>query len=319
LYRDALSSVLSFLSLRELATALAVNKEWNVAVQSMRPAMLAARISLRVLDRLMSSLLRRHVGGLLQPQQDQTTRSLRASYLPLLSDAFPRLHSLCVSLDDFSSRASLLFPPRLQCLQLRLWASLDKASGTALLAAISQLQQLHTLRLNLHRTEVSLAPLQQLPLLRDLELTVTFRNVSQFAAELRALPCLHRLSLAWQVSHGQARRTALFTALLRDALEEELRVLQWREFAFIDFTLTDELSSLLPRLPLLERLETDVSNCSRFDFLPFLPQLTNLRMPFRWMSVGAAASLVAAFASDGLARLHTLELYGAVRRPIQQR
>jgi hypothetical protein len=309
LYRDALSSVLSFLSLRGLAAALAVNKEWNVAVRSMRPAMLAARISLPLLYELLSSRLRRHVGGLLQPQQEHTTWSLHVSYLPLLSDTLPRLHSLCVSLDDFSSGASLPFPPRLQCLQLRLWASPDKASGTALLAAISQLQQLHTLRLDLRDEEVSLAPLQRLPLLRDLELRASFPNAAQFAAELRALPWLHRLHIE-EPFHMETKafRVTLFTALLHDATEEELCGLQWRDFSLVDVLLTDELTPLLLRLPRVERLQVYLPHCTRFDFLSALPQLLHLEIDLWDMKDAVWADVLAVFASDALVRLHTLAL-----------
>jgi hypothetical protein len=64
LYRDALTSVLSFLTLRELAAALSVSKEWNVAVCSMRPVMLSGDLSFAALDALLcsSSPLLRHVG-----------------------------------------------------------------------------------------------------------------------------------------------------------------------------------------------------------------------------------------------------------------
>jgi hypothetical protein len=57
LYRDALTSVLSFLPLRGLAAALAVNKDWSTAVQTMRPAMFKVDISSARLNGLLSSRL----------------------------------------------------------------------------------------------------------------------------------------------------------------------------------------------------------------------------------------------------------------------
>jgi hypothetical protein len=62
--RDTLGSVLSFLTLRELTTALLVSKEWATVLQSMHPAMLHADISSGTLDALLASRLRRHAGQL---------------------------------------------------------------------------------------------------------------------------------------------------------------------------------------------------------------------------------------------------------------
>jgi hypothetical protein len=59
--RHALGCVFGFLSLRELAAALSVSKEWTAAVHSTRPSMLTAHIPSDALDALLSSRLRRHV------------------------------------------------------------------------------------------------------------------------------------------------------------------------------------------------------------------------------------------------------------------
>jgi hypothetical protein len=156
-----------------------------------------------------------------------------------------------------------------------------------------------------------LAPLQQLSLLRDLELGASLSNASQFSAELRALFWLHRLRI--YVPLGvEVDQSALFHALLRDTAEQDLRVLQWREFALLDLTLTDELTPLLLRLPSLQRMETGLASCTRFEFLAALPQLTDLELYLWSMELAAPwANLLAVFTSDGLTRLRTLGLWGA--------
>jgi hypothetical protein len=310
LYRDALTTVLAFLSLRELAAALSVAKEWRAAVSSMRPAMLTADSSFEPLDTLLSSSssLLRHV---VQLGEQDDALSLRANQLAAPCHSFPQLRSLSTRLNMQSRGASLLFPPQLQQLHLFLnnWPDDANETATALLTAIGQLQQLHTLHLSTRYEAVSLAPLQQLPLLRDLELHVPIPiRLEQFAADLHALPLLHLLRIHLPFTAEQASRASLFTALLRDVPEEELRTLQWRDFSIVYLEFTDELTPLLLRLPLLERLEGDLSSCSRFDFLTALPRLTHLDAHLRNMRADAWRNLLRVFTSDGLARLQTLKL-----------
>jgi hypothetical protein len=312
LYRDALTSVLSFLSLRELAAVMAVSNGWTAAVQSMRPCMLPASISSRAMDALLSSRLRRHVDQLGPRPEEQWF--LRSIELPSLVRALPQLQSLSVSLDEIPSGAQcqLQFPPCLQRLQLALPDAVHAQDcAVALLTSIGRLVQLHTLQLRMKNGAVSLASLQQLPLLRDLELDVGFGSVVEpFAIELRALPRLHRLCIcAWGIA--KIHHDALFTALLRDAPEEELHRLQWNDFAIDSLELTDELTPLLCRLPLLERLKADLSDCTHFDFFSALPRLTHLELHLWHMEDDAWKALLALFTSDGLTRLHTLELWAA--------
>jgi hypothetical protein len=229
LYRDTLGSVLSFLTLRELATALSVSKEWSVAVRTMRPAMLTADSSFEPLDTLLSSSspLRRHVGQL--GEQDHDICWLRANQLAALCHAVPQLQSLSAQLELMPVEAPLLFPPRLQWLSMLLVSWRDEADETAaaLPAAIGQLQQLHTLRLRMRFGQVSLAPLKQLSQLHDFELHVPFPfRVEQFAAEVRALHWLHRLHIDVPYAIDQASRVSLFKALLHDASDERIGALQ---------------------------------------------------------------------------------------------
>jgi hypothetical protein len=182
----------------------------------------------------------------------------------------------------------------------------------ALLVAVSELHQLHTLRLRMprHANASSFVGLQQLPLLRDLELDVALPNVARFAAELRSFTLLHRLHITafGVVRNPEKQRAALFNALLGDAPEEQLRVLQWRDFAIDELKFTDELTPLLCRLPLLERLEVRLSDCTRFDFLTALPKLTHLQLDLWMMADDAWKSLLGVFTSDGLSYLHSLSL-----------
>jgi hypothetical protein len=309
--------VLSFLSLHELAAALSVNKEWSAAVQTMRPAMLIADISAKELDGMLASHLRRHVGQLGQVTRGALKLSSPPLQLSVLTRAVPQLRSLTACLQLPLSAAAplpLTFPPHLQRLQLSLpepdWDQPPTSSHVdPLLAAISQLQQLHTLDLQLQSSAVSLTPLQQLPLLRDLQVEASFPDAQAFAAQLHALRWLHRLRITTRYE-GEHYPVDLFNALLRDAPDKELRVLKWRDFGFVDLRLTDEVTSLLCRLPLLERLEANLSRCTRFDFLSALPQLTHLELQLWGMQRAELLNLLRIFTSNGLTCLHTLVLRG---------
>jgi hypothetical protein len=238
-----------------------------------------------------------------------TELALRPDQLFALSHAFPQLQSLWIRLVDPCNDKQLLFPSRLQRLDLDVGCSLDDASGAAMMAAIGQLQQLHTLSLHLRGIEASLMPLQHLSLLRDLELGASFSNVERFSAELRALFWLHRLRI-YVPLNIEVDQSALFHALLRDPSEQDLRVLQWREFALLDLTLTDEMTPLLLRLSSLQRMETGLASCTRFEFLAALPQLTDLELYLWRMELAPWTNLLAVFTSDGLTRLRTLGLWG---------
>jgi hypothetical protein len=135
----------------------------------------------------------------------------------------------------------------------------------------------------------------------------SFPNAAQSAAELRAFPWLH-IGEPFHMK-TEAFRAALFNALLRHAPEEELRALQWRYFSIPFLQLTDELAPLLCRLPSLDRLPVYLFRCTCFDFLVSLPRLTHLEIYVEELEDHAWANLVAVFTSDGLTRLHTLELH----------
>jgi hypothetical protein len=296
---------------------LAVNQAWSTAVLSLRPALLSAALPTPALDDalFLTSRLRRHIGQL--GQTGDYKLSLMSTRLRALVHALPQLRSLTATVRLLSDSASplLFLPPRLECLDLLLLDALPGArvvSMDPLLAAVGQLSRLHTLRLQLPlRALASFAPLQQLPLLRDLHLHSSFwSTAAEFSTSLRALPSLHRLHIDGpRETHVQAHRVALFNTLLRDAPEEERRALQWRDFTIAHLHFTDELTPLLCRLPLLERLQANLSHCSQFDFLTALPRLTHLEVNARGMESYAWTKLLAVFTSNGLTRLRTLELH----------
>jgi hypothetical protein len=275
--------------------------------------MLTADSSFEPLNALLSSSspLLRHVSQL---GHRANSLLLCANQLVALCHSLPLLQSLSTRLNVQPSGASLLFPLRLQQLHLFSYNWPDDANDTAvaLLTAIGQLSQLHTLHLSTRYEAVSLAvaPLQQLLLLRELLLHVpTPLHVEQFAADLRALHWLHRLHIHLPFTAEQASRASLFTALLRDAPEEELRALQWRDFAVDGIMFTDELTPLLLRLSSLECLEINLADCTRMDFLSALPRLTSLDLSLWCMKVAAWTNLLCAFTSDGLTRLRALKLH----------
>jgi hypothetical protein len=86
--------------------------------------------------------------------------------------------------------------------------------------------------------------------------------------------------------------------------------LRWRYFDINTLKFTDELTPLLLRLPSLERLDADLSRCSRFEFLAALPRLTHLHLSLWDIEAPEWRNLLGVFTSDGLARLHTLHLFG---------
>jgi hypothetical protein len=302
---------MSFLTLRELAVALAVNKEWTAAVQSMRPAMLTADISSATVPAMTASRLRRHVGELSQLDQFQRRKlKLSSNDLHALSDALSQLRSLYLRLNVLPGGPLLQFPARLQLLGVALDGFPDLQANTALLTSIGQLQQLHTLWLKLNDGRVTLAPLQQLLLLRDLHLDMPLKHTSeQLAADLRALPWLHRLCVVGQaVDSMQSDRAALLHALLREEPAEQLRALQWRDLRIASLSFSDELAALLLRLPSLEHLAAYLSGCTRFDFLAALPRLTSLELDMWTFDDEARRNMLAIFTSNGLVRLHALQL-----------
>jgi hypothetical protein len=303
--------VLSFLSLHDLAVVLSVSKEWISAVQSMRPAMLTVLISTRQLDELLASSLRRHVGQL--SQWDGRGLPLLTSHLSELARELPQLRSLKASFGSMSGAAEPHFPSQLQCLHVLCYPSEDaQQRATTMLATICQLQQLHTLRLSFQFNIVSLAPLQRLRTLRDLDVIAPFPNatLTESVAEVRALCWLDRVRIQAVYdlyTQTHATQAVLCNALLRDTPEEELRALQWRDVGDV----TDDLTPLLCRLPLLERVEGNLWRCTRFDFLPALLQLTQLGLSLSGrqpLQRAAWPNLLAVFTSDGLTRLRCLAL-----------
>ena len=77
----------------------------------------------------------------------------------------------------------------------------------------------------------------------------------------------------------------------------------------VECVFTDELTPLLLRLPLLERLVADLAFCTHFDFLVALTRLVSLTLSLSGIEVDAWNDLLAVFTSDGLTRLHTLDLW----------
>jgi len=237
---------------------------------------------------------------------------LSSNDLSMLAVALPQLRSLTVRLTAQTGGALWMFPPRLEQLNVSFGEkySLDE-NTTALLASISRLSRLHKLRLNFRSAVTSIAPLQQLPLLRDLVLRVAFQHhTEQFATDLRALSGLHRLRVGGPLNTTSADCAALLIALLRDTPQEQMRTLQWRDFFIRGLDFTDELTSLLPRLPSLERLRANLMRCTCFDFLSALSRLTHLELYLSWITNDAWRNLVSVFTSDGLAGLRTLSLRG---------
>jgi hypothetical protein len=320
--RDALGSVFGFFTLRELAAAMRVNKEWNAAVQAMRPAMLPAADSF-YLDKwgaLFASPLRRHVGQL-GNRTNFNLHMLSRQWRPL-TQALPHLRALMVELYLVSDPSPVWhLPSQLQRLHVAVQVEHGKCEPPGhvdrLYSAICQLQQLHTLNLQLQYRAISLAPLQQLPNLRDLELHASTPDVAQFAAQLRALHWLHRLHIGLQIgphdiSATRAPQQTHVAALPDAASAREQPPLQWRHFHLepLDTVRFTALSSLFVHMPLLERLSGDLSHCTEFAFLSALPKLTHLDMHVLHLVEDTWQNLLGVFTSDGLSRLRTLSLSG---------
>ncbi len=271
-----------------------VSRRWIDAVYSMRG--LEQGKHLRSQEQIVAALpsrLARHVSVIGDWNEPGP---LSAAQVQQIAGHMPFLRRLCFTslpADDWS--AGVRLPPTLHTIMLRIDPySTPIPSINALLAAVSQHQQLVDLRICLVKDSVILremyfAPLQALPALTKLRLGNSSMKLLPFTSaqmnELCALTQLEQLELRCD--------EAMLLRLLEPPYNSRL---QWKRLPYFA-PITDAVAALLPSLPRLEKLyfrEFDV----RLSSLNFLAQLAHLRTlelaPLSWDSKGRADPLLLA-------------------------
>jgi len=228
-----------------------------------------------------------------------------------------------IELNDDEARdaavVDLTLPPTLTTLEVditynfHMQARCDAQREKLLRAMVAGLPQLETLVLLRVFSSTSLAPLQQLPRLTDLQVTLVENFLQDSLANgLRRLPHLHRIVLLqWEPYDDHI--FPLAASALGLLLAEPYHQLQWRDIGRVE--LNDKTTSLLQRLPSLTRLDGVVkrNSVSSFQFLCLLPALTSLSLSFE--DVGCSynfQSLGKVAEQGGLVKLTQLRLYHSV-------
>jgi hypothetical protein len=332
LYRHALESIFSFLSVKDLALGvLRTSREWAAAVGSMKSLDLAwteprtsfalslaphERVwtSVELIRAVLQSPFARHIGSLGIGDR---------AHLPLLTGALTELvEASCSSLHTlrfvqarealWTAAHHVFLPSRLRHLSCEL---VLQASLRHVLTQSAQLQQLETLALTLEDHDgpsenCSFAGLQSLPRLRSLELIIGGLTNGQ-ATELRLLTAsgLQRLYVdsvsRYTVQNGFVNELAMLLAPPHHPFA------QIREVGLIR---TDDAAEHLRSLPQLTKIHVS-SLLQSWSFLRDLPRLVHLDLtlavsndPRQMDSFLAEAKSTAAASSPFCASLTALTL-----------
>jgi len=280
LHRHALESVFSSLTLRELHGVLSVSRDWQAAVMLMRP--ITARAFCPAVPALLVSRLRRHLFHLeipyIQFRGTNLWNGVSAPQLIALTEQMPLLRSLkCDLLVPYTGDV-LAFPAGLESVSLYFRPSEQNESqmvalGNAVLAALLPLTQLREVCLSGINSNLSLAPLQRMPALRELELGWNVdRGMSDAqAADLRQVRQLERLWFE-DLSHDAWP----LQRLLAESPSFSLRFLHGGDGCWL--YLREEAAVLLPRLPLLSELLISFDDPRSLCHLAQLPDLRKLAL-----------------------------------------
>jgi hypothetical protein len=351
LYRHALESIFAFLPLSDLSRVLATSHEWTAAVGSMAPiastCVLSASRRLNMLA-VARSRLARHVRAI--GVAGSRLASVNPRALDVLSLRCPNLRELRaafgvaptgqtrhlfqgaggavgaagvgVSDGDVESVDRIRLPPRLHTLELhvRLLDVLKSSESmlsqlhTRVIEAVVQLRELRSLHLGGHSVMVPLVPLQSLPNLTDLELSLCFGNwpghlaLDERIQELRQMSHLRRMAV--HLTDMQS-----FEKLMAEPTD----ALQWQDVGVLQVPWSNQVGRVLARLSCLNTLTL---GCFKFfptaDFaqlslsvLGNLASLTSLRLQMDTQILPAHAKrlpelLVRAAAEGALRRLLSL-------------
>lgn len=129
LVRDAVMSIYSMLSFKELARASSVSQIWRAASLELAPRRESIQVDLKARETLINALVRRpkllkrHVIAITSPPGDNSTVRLSRMELELIAEMLPNLESLTCDLTDelvIGSREPWPLPPKLTDLALYL-------------------------------------------------------------------------------------------------------------------------------------------------------------------------------------------------------
>ncbi len=200
LYADALESIFAFGSLKELAVLMAVCRDWQAAVLSLKPSKLAQRFatgsSNHVVTLLCASRLRRHVAHIERGYTGTPYLSATHASPHLLTQHMPHLLSLSAEMNE--CRQPLCFPHQLHTLRLYLQGSPSGNSISASLTIIAQPPSLEELHFDFPQGEdsssVSVAPLISMSQLRNLDVSRLYHLSDAQVAQLGQMSQLEVLS-----------------------------------------------------------------------------------------------------------------------------
>jgi hypothetical protein len=260
--------VLGWLTLSELARAMATSQEWRTAVGTMRAAQSTLRLTEDSVGPFLRSppspLLERHVSAVEDPVEGFLVLSF--TLLDGLATRLPHLRSLRTAL--FSQRggsaltAAPCFPLRLERLELDVFNVVAKRLD-AIWVQLQRLQHLRTLVLQACATPLLASAVAALPALREVSYEL---SAEEDVAVLRALPHVERVT----IPHGIAANVV--------ALLSSPPPLQWQSLSLPRFKLTDGATACLANVPLLRQLDINLSGLTDFSFLASLPALCELTL-----------------------------------------
>jgi len=200
LYKHALESIFSLLSLVDLNSVLAVSRSWSAAVNSMRG--IGARIErLSALNKVCASRLARHIGTL--GSRENPIVLAQEEEIRIMCTNMIGLRSLYCELREWYPGMFCLprfmFPSSLTQLTVKPWPGMEPRDVARMMAAVGRLTMLTSFETDLDAIavdqEFSFAPLRHCTQLTALSFYLNTDLSLQQADELRAISNLTELDL----------------------------------------------------------------------------------------------------------------------------
>jgi hypothetical protein len=293
LYRHAIESVLAFLPLSGLHSALAINRDWSGAVMSMRSIRVKMSKPPASLDPIARSSLGRHIMCF---GSHAATMQLTVQSLLILVQRMAHIKELYCTLklgpSDLDTIGDALhFPPRLSTLFCIVQTSeVHPAQSISLvnaaIVAVSRLPLLDNVGLEFPRfsEEVNFAPLQAHATLKcfGFDWSDYSHRVSDAQADvIRSFQVIEKLELP------DMKAAFLMKLLLKDPFPRRPHLLKTGFLADLD----EESASLLKNFPSLEEIRTTIRT-KDLDFLQPWPRLSIVTLGVRFAPQGIESSIL---------------------------
>ena len=281
LYRHALESILSMLTLDDLSRAVAVSREWFAAVKSMKPIAASMFWDLRhpfLIAHILGSPLLRHLAAIDRRHSSQLRTPMDNASMTLLSQHVPNLTSLQCAL-KLAPQQPLVLPAQLQSLELELAGEYSDAVVDGVLTTVAALPSLARFHLQV------LSSGQENSI--QLRLLAACHSLTDFTCEtfFRFSPMLSQ-SQAEQIrlNLGHLQRIS-FPGMGSDVLARLLQppvTVRWRDIGQVSADArTGELLLTLQTLTKLDLCYTYKQDISDVGFLRQFPLLTSLNLTCR--------------------------------------